>query len=79
MNVTRLANFARNIQFHSQRIITSFFHSSSLNSESQRHESSRFHLNSSSRYYSDDSSLFSKLKSYSERVKFYDRSGPDER
>jgi len=79
MNVTKLASFARNIKLHSQRIITSFFHSSSLNSESQSHENSSFLLKSPSRHFSDDSSLISKMKSYSERVKFYDRSGPDER
>ncbi|XP_070499786.1 glutaminase liver isoform, mitochondrial isoform X2 [Chironomus tepperi] len=78
MSVTKLASFARNIQLHSQRIITSLFHSSSLNPESQRNENPNFLLKIPSRYYSDDSSLISKLKSYSERVKFYDRSGPDE-
>lgn len=79
MSIFKIASFARNIKLHSQRIITSFFHSSSLNSESQRHDNPNFILKNPSRYFSDDSSLISKLKSYSERVKFYDRSGPDER
>ncbi|KAL7046342.1 hypothetical protein ACKWTF_002544 [Chironomus riparius] len=78
MSIFKIASFARNIKLRSQRIITSFFHSSSLNSESQRHDNPNFILKNPSRYFSDDSSLISKLKSYSERVKFYDRSGPDE-
>ena len=79
MSVTKIASFARSIQLHSQRIVTSFFHSSSLNFESQRSKSSNYGIKNPSRNFSDDSSLISKLKSYSERVKFYDRSGPEER
>ena len=79
MNVTKLASFARNVQLHSQRIITSLFHSSSLNSENKSGENPNLVLKNSSRYFSDESSINPTLKSYSERVKFYDRSGPDER